>query len=70
MALDSGEERPDSEPESAESEPVALEPVALEPVALEPVALEPVESANATDGIDAIAAPTPRATAHAPTRPA
>ncbi|MGB0962144.1 MAG: hypothetical protein ACPGVY_05545 [Mycobacterium sp.] len=65
MALDSGEERPDSEPESAESEPVALEPVALEPVAL-----EPVESANATDGIDAIAAPTPRATAHAPTRPA
>ncbi|MGB1225937.1 MAG: hypothetical protein ACPHCN_17605 [Mycobacterium sp.] len=65
MALDSGEERPDSEPESAESEPVALEPVALEPVAL-----EPLESANATDGIDAIAAPTPRATAHAPTRAA
>ena len=37
----------------------------LEPV--EPA--EPVGSANATPGIDAIAAPTPNATASAPTRP-
>jgi len=53
------EEPPDAEPPDAEP-PDDDEPV-------EPP--EPVSSANATAGMDAIAAPTPKATASAPTRP-
>jgi len=56
-----GEEPPDDAPvEDNEEDPDDDEPV-------EP--FEPVVSANATADIDAIAAPTPRATASAPTRP-
>ena len=51
----------DADPEAEESEPDDLAE-SVEPA-------EPVASANATAGSDTIAAPTPRMTANAPTRP-
>ncbi len=66
-----------SEVEPSDEEPLGEEDAArddgpdeFELGVFEPVEpLEPVVSANATAGIEAIAAPTPKATASAPTRP-
>jgi hypothetical protein len=65
-AVESAAEPPDADPPATGDDPGPDEE--LEEIAfVEPP--EPVVSANAIAGIDAIAAPTPKATARAPTRP-
>jgi len=58
-------ELPDDASSAPDDDGDAPDPDELEPV--EPA--EPVVSANATAGMDAIAAPIPKANASAPTRP-